>query len=293
MEYLIYNNNLKVLISNHGAEIKSIKSANYEFIHDANPLYWNRSAPLLFPNIGGLKDQYTIFNNQQYPLTKHGFIRDVDFTLTKKTKEMIELQFQDNEHTYKLYPFHFRFIVIYQLIDNRIESYIKIINLDEKPLPFNIGLHPAFHIPFEKDYQFEDYLINFHETISIKSPQINHDGTIDWQKITKDVTQSKLPLNHEDYQNDAIIINPMPKGGKISVKSLSGNEIVIDAPQFKTLGIWTTYPKHSPFICIEPWIGYNDDKLSNHDFYTKADLITLKPQEIYNLSYSYTFNIKK
>ena len=56
-------------------------------------------------------------------------------------------------------------------------------------------------------------------------------------------------------------------------------------PKFSTLAIWTPY-NEAPFICLEPWIGYNDLHDTNGEYLTKADLVKLNPNESYEVSYT-------
>jgi len=57
------NEFLCVAINEFGAELTSIvrKSDQSEYVWNANPTFWGKHAPLLFPIIGRLKDQeYTL-----------------------------------------------------------------------------------------------------------------------------------------------------------------------------------------------------------------------------------------
>lgn len=287
------NKFLTVTVALKGAEIKEIKYGNIELLHNSNPEYWNRSAPYLFPNIGVIKDNYTIFDGVKFPLTKHGFLRDFDFNVINQTDDKMVLELKENEKTLSLYPFKFKVEITYQLKEKSLLTSVKITNCDKKSMPFHFGLHPAFKVPFVENTNFEDYNIVFDSEINAKIPTFLKDsGLIDWSTPTSTISHlQKLKLNYEDYRNDVMIINPMPNG-KIKIVAPNQSEIVIDAPDFTTLGIWTPYPKKCPFICVEPWIGYADDVESNHEFCTKKDLIVLQPNEIYETTFSYTFNIK-
>ena len=60
--------------------------------------------------------------------------------------------------------------------------------------------------------------------------------------------------------------------------------IIITYPKFKTLAIWTPF-NDAPFVCIEPWIGYNDRHDTNGDFRTKDDVQKLSPQESFSCEF--------
>ena len=54
--HTIENEELRVMISDHGAELSGIfdKKNNREVLWNADPKYWKRHAPVLFPNVGRL-----------------------------------------------------------------------------------------------------------------------------------------------------------------------------------------------------------------------------------------------
>ncbi len=110
---IIKNNLLTVEISSFGAELKSIIKDDIEFLWQGDPKYWKRSSPVLFPIVGRLLDDEYIYNNKTYKLTQHGFARDCEFMLVKKTnKEGIYLLKENNE-ILKKYPFKFNLSIGY------------------------------------------------------------------------------------------------------------------------------------------------------------------------------------
>ncbi|OJG81845.1 hypothetical protein RV14_GL002388 [Enterococcus ratti] len=81
MTVIIQNDQLIAEIAEHGAELISLKSKEtaFEYIWQADPTYWGRHAPVLFPFVGRLKnDQYT-YQGKTYDMRQHGFARDMDF----------------------------------------------------------------------------------------------------------------------------------------------------------------------------------------------------------------------
>ena len=56
--HILENKDLKIAIKNHGAELSSIqkKATNTEYLWQADPAYWGRHAPVLFPIVGRLKE---------------------------------------------------------------------------------------------------------------------------------------------------------------------------------------------------------------------------------------------
>lgn len=287
MLYTIKNSLLQVTIDSKGAEIKNIKYLEQQRLHDSNPKYWNRSAPILFPNIGKLKNNSTNIFGKNFNLPKHGFLRDQKMEVVYQKDNAISFILKENAETLSVYPFSFEILIKYVLINNSIESTILIKNTSNVNMPFNLGLHPAFKVPLHND-KFEDYTLEFSNSKTYQTPTVNLDnGTIDFNTIYKTFNDLKfLPLNYSDYDNDAIILDDINFN---NVKLLKNNKTYLSFTfnGFKTLGIWT--PNNNTFanfICLEPWHGCAD--LSNHNgiFEDKKDIIVLKPNDSKLFSYS-------
>ena len=81
--HVIENEFLKVAVSPHGAELCSIfdKEKQHEVVWQADPAYWNRHAPVLFPFVGKVNEGLYRYKGKSYPMGQHGFARDMEFTL--------------------------------------------------------------------------------------------------------------------------------------------------------------------------------------------------------------------
>ena len=66
MLYHLSNQYLSVQISSLGAELKSVKSIshNIEYMWQADPEFWGRTSPILFPIVGRLTDNSTLIHHQ-------------------------------------------------------------------------------------------------------------------------------------------------------------------------------------------------------------------------------------
>ena len=148
MIHTIQNNYLTVQVKNAGAELCSIKDkAGTEYLFDANPAYWGRSAPVLFPFVGSLKNKSFVYEGKSYQMGQHGFARDRDFSLLQKEEASIWFRLTSNEETLAIYPLPFVLDIGYQLEDNSIRVLWNVHNPSDKSLLFSIGAHPAFLCP--------------------------------------------------------------------------------------------------------------------------------------------------
>lgn len=291
MLYTIKTQDLEVSINSVGAEIKSIKYQNEDRLHDSNPKYWGRSAPILFPNVGKFKNDITNIKGKPYKLPKHGFLRDAEMEVVQQNDYSITFSLKDNEKTKEIYPFAFEVLVKYVLINNVLESTIIVKNNSEETMPFNLGLHPAFKVPLH-DNKFEDYHLGFNNVKTYDTPAVDLEaGTIDFNKVFRTFESlEKLPLNYSDYDFDAIVLTDI----NFNEVTLNHNDKELLSFKFKgfnSLGIWTPNNNvFANFICIEPWHGCAD--ASDHDgiYEHKKDMIFLEPSDSKLFTYSFTFN---
>ena len=67
------NENLRVQISDHGAELSSIydKAADREAVWIGDPAFWNRHAPVLFPFVGKVNGGFYTHKGDKYPMGQH------------------------------------------------------------------------------------------------------------------------------------------------------------------------------------------------------------------------------
>lgn len=291
MIYTIKNNYLNVEISSNGAEIKKIVYNNIDYLHNSDPKYWGRSAPLLWPNIGTIKNDKAMINGTEYPMKKHGFLRDTECELYLQKEDSITFKASSNDETLKLYPFNFTILITYKLVENKIISTLKFTNYSKEAMPFNLGLHPAFKVPLYEDEKFEDYQIIFGKTGTYEMPVVNlNDGTIDFMQRNKSfVNMDTLPLNYPDYDNDALIFENI-NTKVVTLKHKNKNQgVIFDFEDFPMLGIWTPFNTKAPFICLEPWIGCADTPTTDGDFTKKRDLIWLEQNQSKEIKYELTF----
>ncbi|MDU0961160.1 MAG: aldose 1-epimerase family protein, partial [Bradyrhizobium sp.] len=118
-----------------GAELCSLKTtAGLELLWQAGPA-WPRHAPWLFPIVGRLKDDQLRHRGRTYPMTQHGFARDLRFTWLERTAESCVLRLTDDETTRARYPFAFRLTLTYRITADRLDMAVEIANAGDEVLP--------------------------------------------------------------------------------------------------------------------------------------------------------------
>ena len=101
----ISNEQLTIQVSPHGAELCSIFANGKEYLWQADPAFWKRHSPVLFPIVGSIWENEYRNEGIPYTLTQHGFARDMEFTLVSEKENEVHYRLISNEETLQKYPF--------------------------------------------------------------------------------------------------------------------------------------------------------------------------------------------
>lgn len=289
------NEFLLVTINEKGAEIQSIidKKSGYEFIWQADKDHWNRSSPVLFPIVGSLKDNTYYVEDYQYFLSRHGFARDNDFTVQNHQETTASFNLKSSPLTLLDYPFEFSLQINYVLFYNQITVSYEILNpSDKETLYYSIGGHPAFNIA---TYKNESGHLDYHEIFVEFEPcghylkiPLNRKGLTRLSKAKYEECV-KLSLKHTDFRKDALIYQIGDQTSVTLHNPVDQVRIKIKPNNMGWIGIWSTYPVFSPFVCIEPWAGIADDEASQGQFIEKNGIQSLNPHQIKTHSFTMDF----
>lgn len=284
----IKNEQLTVEISAHGAELQSIKDqTGHEYLWQADPDFWNRHSPILFPIVCGLwKDTYRV-GGKEYHLSRHGFARDTDFHLIARGKEQVIFALHDSPETMKAYPYHFNLAVSYKLKGNTIHVVWHVENTDDKPIYFQVGGHPAFNLP---DLQPGDPI---HGRLRLDNKEPirlfgNVGGCIDKGRHEVVETEDGIwSFTEDSFKDDALIIDHSQLK-KIELLNAVGDPVVTVDMKTPAVGLWSPCGKHAPFICIEPWYGLADGAEYDGEFKDRYLMNKLLPGSSFMSEYTIT-----
>lgn len=288
MNIKLENDLLEVIVDSNGAEVISIKGKkdSIEYLWKAEPKYWGRHAPILFPIVGRLKDDKYRINEKEFALTQHGFARDCEFDLVEKSSNYIMYRLRSSEEILKKYPYKFELYVKYILNENNLEIKYKVINTDDKKIYFSIGSHPGFTCPLLDGESIEDYYLEFNKKENAKRDFLNKElrlYTGESKVILKDT--NILNLSKTLFTDDAVVFKNL-ESTKVSLKNDKNSKVItIDFKEFPYLAVWSR-PNEAPFICIEPWVGYADSIDFNGEFTEKSGIISLEVKKEFDCKYN-------
>ncbi len=263
----IKNELLKAEICQKGAELVSVYKGQENFLWEIDRNFWDKTSPVLFPIVGGLKDGSYEFNGSKYQLPRHGFARDYVFEITEKTEESATFTLKHYHHTIEIYPFEFTLSIKYYLIENKLFIQYIVTNTSSVNMYYSIGAHPAFSIVGS----FEDYSLEFDRAANLTTYKLfNNLFSGDTTEIVLD--DNILPLNYSLFEQDAIVLKNSTTSHLTLLKNM-GPKFKVSFPDFPFLGIWTK--KNAPFICIEPWLGLADSHHASGKIEEKEGILSL------------------
>lgn len=285
MTVRIKNDYLQAAISEKGAELTSLKANGIEYMWQADPAYWGRHAPILFPFVGRLKDDQYSYKGKTYPMSQHGFARDEMFEVTEQTDEKVVLTLKSNEKTKEIYPFDFLLSVSYEVWGEGLRVRFKVNNTGDEEMLFALGGHPAFNVPLEENLSFEDYFFSFSPQKSrVKIPLEGPFANLDQKTIGQ--TNTNIRISHDLFQNDALIFETKGLNTFTISAEDSPHSVTLSYNHIPYVGFWSPYPKESPFVCIEPWWGFADPVDSTGKLEEKPGMNQLAPGEQFKTQFS-------
>ena len=292
MRYVLENELLRVEIDSFGAELKSVKSktTGHEYMWQADPAFWGRTSPVLFPFVGRLKDDTFLHGGKTYSMKQHGFARDMEHQLVSKTEDTLWFKLVTSNETLAVFPFSFVLKIGYQLIGNEVKVLWEVHNNSvDKHMHFAIGAHPAFNCPIAGEASKEGYRLYF-DGIN----ELHYHGNDPETGLS---LEEELILPLEDHRatitpeffDRCTYIAEGNQTGEIGLETPDGKRIVtvlFDTPLF---GLWSPEKKNAPFLCIEPWFGRCDSTDFEGTLKARAYDNVLEAGEEFNTSYVLRF----
>lgn len=287
MKYTLTRGSLTAQIDSMGAELISLVKNGRDYIWCGDAAYWNGHNPTLFPVIGFLKDNKTCFNGVEYQMPKHGYARKTDFELVEQTSDSITLRMTDNETTRPGFPFRFSFNITHHLTDDGFVTEFSVTNCGDCKMPFMIGAHTGFALPFTDGQRFEDHTLIFEhpESDVTRYVAVNGQYIEDSKGETNYLDGSdRIALSYELFDDDALMLTGL-KSRKIALVDQFGCGVGMEFDGFDALGIWTPPGKNAPFLCLEPWNGINAFVDEAPEFMQKPFIRSVSAGDRYSVAY--------
>lgn len=250
---IIENNDLRISVDSMGAEMVSLinKRNKREYVWNGDPKWWKRHAPILFPCVGASWNQTVRVDGKDYPMSQHGFARDMEFLLSDQTSESLEYTLCDNEESRRHYPASFELKVKITLRGKRVGFRYEV----SSDCAYQIGAHPAFVMP-----RWEENLSQL-GSFGLAAGDYTMSRVGRMGCISRDLQQAHyedIPITPHTFDNDALIFET-PTPHTILLNDADGQPILSVDHDAPALGLWAPAKgEYAPFVCIEPWWGRAD-----------------------------------
>lgn len=261
----ISNKYLSAEIALHGAELVSLKRQDNgeELIWTADAAYWGRHAPMLFPIVGKVWNGQFKVNGKSYPMSQHGFARDMDFSVVRQSKCSVTLVLESDASTLKAYPYPFRLEASYSLRGAVLTVQWKVVNTGDKEMYYQIGAHPGFNY---RDFRKDDFIHGYFRLVSGAQPvqdviigMLTPEGCrSDRAGMLNLDSDAMLPITPGLFAGDALVLEEHQIDQVVLYDKTCTPYIAVETQDAPVWGLWSPPAKNAPFVCIEPWMGRCD-----------------------------------
>ena len=283
------NDCLTVAISDIGAELQSVRGADgTEYLWQGDKASWADRAPVLFPFCGRLWEGKCTDAGIPCNPEVHGFLRFMTTEVTEKSDTSVTFRARDNAETLKNYPYPFEVRLTFSLQDRTLTTRTEIVNRGERVMPFALGLHPGFSLPFAGGI-IGDYTVRFEGATGILQ-RLNFDegecfptgGSRDFPLRDGEF----FDPTEDFFEAGSAFFCEMPRSVMLE-KRETDRRIAMNFPDFRYFGLWKV--PGARFLCMEPWTSLPALHGVVTELTEKPDLIRLAAGEQKSLLCTVTF----
>lgn len=284
----ISNGRVSASIDAEGAQLMSLKLDDGEYLWQGDERFWPRRAPVLFPIVGCLRNDFATSAQGEVHLQRHGVARLYEHSVVERTPSSVTYELVSTSETRAAFPFDFRLNMRYSIEGDALVQTFLVTNTGSVDLPFTLGGHPAFNVPVpgEDGASFSDYELVFPERWTAEVPTIDEKGLHDFSRMHQIMRDSdRLQLTHELIDRLLTVVFVDVPGREVKLLGPSGHGVEVSFDGFDYLGAWTA-SSDAPFVAIEPWVGCATAYDESDVFEEKRGTIVLAPGESCERSFS-------
>lgn len=282
---------LSAAVDPMGAQLKSLVLDGKEYLWQADPTWWPKYAPVLFPIVGSIRNDTAESAQGTVTLGRHGLARDYEHAVVAQSDDAVTFELVDTDATRAAYPYAFKLNMTYALTGPAsMTQTFRVENTGSVDLPFSVGGHPAFNVPAPgtEGESFEDYEIAFTQPWSCVAPKIADGGLLTYRTATMVVDRADtLPITHDLFAADAVMLTDVPDSTLTLRSRVSGHGVKIDFEGFKYIGVWSA-AGDAPFVALEPWTGHSTLDTEDDVLEHKRNITILEPGAVDERSFTVT-----
>ncbi len=290
MKYTIENEYLSLTVDTFGAQISSVirKCDGVEHMWQADPQVWGYHSPILFPHAGKVVDGIIEAKGGRYESGQHGFARLMEHDFVDQSQDTIVLELCSSPETLAKFPFEFRLISTFTLEGPTVHHSLTVENLDGENMPFGIGYHPGFALPFDDKHTATDYELRFSDVESPLCLGCQPKGLIHGDCYYLGSNIKSIPIDEKLFANDSHCMTNLTSQTIGIYEKDTGRAVVCDISSFPYTLIWSK-PGMPKFLCIEPWHSLPSPENGSTHWNRKPAAAILEPGESWSTTMSTTF----
>ncbi|HVL72194.1 MAG TPA: aldose 1-epimerase family protein [Beijerinckiaceae bacterium] len=206
-------------------------------------------------------------------MPRHGFVRPARFEIVAAAPAEARLRLVDSAATREHYPFAFALDIVAKLAEMDLALAFEVENRDRRPLPYQVGWHPAFPWPFDGGAR-EEYRIVFERAEAPLVPRITEAGLLTRPERPIPLDGNRLPLSPALFARNALVFLDAASR-RLAFEAPSGAAIEMEVEDFQHFALWTK--PTAPFLSIEAWTGHADLDGFAGDLAERASIRLLAP----------------
>jgi aldose 1-epimerase len=194
----------------------------------------------------------------------HGMVGQLPWTVeahgVEAGRPFIEVSFVNEEGGafFESFPHRFKLTSRYTLDGAVLRHALRCVNLGEEPMPFGVGCHTAFNVPFAMDSRGERVrvLLPAHRRWALDEVPIPTETLATRMSVEDDyraqgVCAQGQPIR-DHYSGEALVVDGETVNGPVLRDGAAGLKLVYQCgPTFRHWMIWNGDGRHG-FICAEP-----------------------------------------
>ena len=174
------------------------------------------------------------------------------------------------------WPYKFRLISSFRLEKDTVYHTLTVENQDTEAMPFGVGYHPAFAVPFDAGHTFADYVLRFSEMESPLCVSCLPHGLVTNQLYSLGSNLKEIPVDESLFANDSHCMLNLRSQTLGLYEKDTGRAVICDISQFPYTLLWSKAGKPH-FVCIEPWMSLPSPEGGSRDWSEKPAAYILRP----------------
>ncbi len=257
-----------------GAEPMTWRVGGRDLLWHGDPAHWGFRAPILFPTVGASTGGVVRVDGRGYPMAQHGFARRLPFLLLERDEASARFLLSETAETLDHYPFRFGLDVTVTLGDDALSLAFAVENRDGRPMPYGLGVHPAFQWPFDAPDR-GGHRVVFAEPERRELPEVAPGGLLARHTRSVPLDGCVLPLSPDLFTEALVFLDANSRA--VRFEAPEGAAIALEADGFPHLAVWTR--PDAPFLSLEAWSAHADWEDAAGELADRASMITLRPGE--------------